>query len=170
MASEQPLYPHKHLILDHENIVLLAMPYVSPRSSSTATSHVVTHSMVGTPTFLLVPFTLGNHLVSLNVLIIICRLSLVGTKVLFSGSQVPIIANFDFRLMIHINVPIYYLANDLPLLVVENLGTEILPFHINKMHHFLDEFAPLTILPFLPKAPQVNAPIEEDIDMCVEEK
>lgn len=151
MAGEQPLRPSKHLIMEHEDIGLPKMPYVSPGSSSTATSHVATYSMRGSSTFSPIissNLTLGNYLVSPDVFIIFCRLSVAGTRVLFFGSliQVPIIADFDFMVMVHAHVPSYFMTNTLPLPAIENLGTKSLLFDINILHHFPNKYAPLAIL------------------------
>lgn len=136
MVGEQPLHPLKQLIMDREDMIPHTMPYASLGSSSVAISHVVTHSMAGPSTFSPIKYpnhTLGNHLVNPNVFIILCRLSLVGTRVSFIGSvtQVSIISDFYYRLMIHAHVPIHYMENTLPLPTIENLGIEILPFDIN---------------------------------------
>lgn len=50
------------------------------------------------------------------------------------------------------------------------LETEILSPNVNILHHFHDEFAPLAILPVLNKEIQVNLPVEEAIEVILEEK
>lgn len=127
---------------------------------------LLTFSLVTSPIL-----TLGSNLVNPNVFIILCRLSLSSTKVTFSGSvmQIPIVVGFNFYLMIYAHVPVCLMANTLPLTVIVNLGTEILPFDINILHHFPNEFAPLAILPPLFEVRQLNILGEESVELFVEE-
>lgn len=67
--------------------------------------------------------------------------------------------------MIHEHVPPYFMENTLHLSAIVNL-----PFDINILHHVFDEFAPLTILPPLPKEPQVNVPVQESTELILEEE
>lgn len=88
--------------------------YASPGSSRTATSHMVPHTMARPSTFSLVEspnLSLGNHLLRLDVFVILCRLCLAGTTVSFSANalQVPTIAEFNFFRMIHAHVPHYFM-------------------------------------------------------------
>lgn len=82
----------------------------------------------------------------------------------------PVIAELDFRLMIHVHVPHYFMENNLCLLGIVNLGIEITHFDVNILHHFPDEFVPLVILPPLSEETQINVLVEGDSKMIFEKK
>ncbi|KAI5677063.1 hypothetical protein M9H77_08013 [Catharanthus roseus] len=68
---------------------------------------------------------------------------------------------FDFLLMIHAQVPRYFLENTLPLPVVENLGTEALSVNAHPVHHFIDKLSPIAILPPLHVENLINKSMED---------
>lgn len=53
----------------------------------------------------------------------------------------------------------------MPLLAIMNLGIEILPYDVNILHHFHDDFVPLAILPPFNEEIPDDVPIEEAVEV-----
>ncbi|KAI5653248.1 hypothetical protein M9H77_30435 [Catharanthus roseus] len=158
MAGEQPVRPKRSFALGLDDCTLSTLArtrYSSLGSTSTATSSATP----GSPCIRMVnSLTLGYFLRTPDEFLLMCRLRLIWTQILFILNPVlPYVLSIsDFRLMIHAYISRYFFDNTMSLSAVENLGTENLPVNARPMHHYIDELISIVVFPLLTAGSSIN--------------